>query len=161
MISATSVSWTSSMKAASSIYPAGRVKPFWRPGADGQGHLAPTAAPHQDAPRSRHGERPMGRKPLTAEQRERRRAYLKAWRAEHREHCIAYDKRQRQKCREQRRADNVRWYETHREQVLARRKCYYQNNRERINQERKKRRRAQKHAAGEPDVGNSNRRDLD
>jgi hypothetical protein len=60
--------------------------------------------------------------PLTPEQRERRRAYLKAWRAEHREHCIAYDKRHRQQRREQRRADNVRWYETHREQVLARRK---------------------------------------
>jgi hypothetical protein len=66
----------------------------------------------------------MGKKPLTPEQRERRRAYLKAWRAVHREHCIAYDKRQRQKCREQRRADNARWYETHREQVLARRKRY-------------------------------------
>jgi hypothetical protein len=31
------------------------------------------------------------------EQRERRRAYLKAWRAKHREHCIACDKHQRQK----------------------------------------------------------------
>jgi hypothetical protein len=50
----------------------------------------------------------MGRKPLTAEQRKRRRAYVKAWRAVHREHCIAYDKRQRQKCRERRRADNAR-----------------------------------------------------
>ena len=88
----------------------------------------------------------MGRKPLTPEQRERRRAYLKAWRSDHREHCIAYDKRQRQKRREQRRADNVRWYETHREQVLARRKRYYEENRERINQERKKRRRAQREA---------------
>jgi hypothetical protein len=45
----------------------------------------------------------MGKKPFTPEQRERRRAYLKAWRAQHREHCIAYDKRQRQKRREQRR----------------------------------------------------------
>src|ERR1700693_4610688 len=96
------------------IYPAGRVKPFWRPGVDGRGHLAPTAAPDQDGRRSRHGEGPMGREPLTTEQRERRRAYLKAWRAEHREHCIAYDKRHRLQRREQRRADNVRWYETHR-----------------------------------------------
>ena len=89
---------------------------------------------------------PMGKKPLTPEQRERRRAYLKAWRSAHREHCIAYDKRQRQKRREQRRADNARWYDTHREQVLARRKRYYEENRERINQERKKRRRAQREA---------------
>ena len=28
----------------------------------------------------------MGKKPFTPEQRERRRAYVKAWRAEHREH---------------------------------------------------------------------------
>jgi hypothetical protein len=90
---------------------------------------------------------PMGKRPFTLEQRERRRAYLKAWRAEHREHCIAYDKRQRQKRREQRRADNARWYETHREQVLARRKRYYEENRERINQERKKRRRLQRRKA--------------
>ena len=89
---------------------------------------------------------PMSKKSFTPEQRERRRAYLKAWRAEHREHCRAYDKRQRQKRREQRRADNARWYETHRQEVLARRKRYYEENRERINRGRKKRRRAQKEA---------------
>jgi len=46
---------------------------------DGCRVLALAAVTYQDIPRSRHGERPMGRKPLTPAQRERRRASQKRW----------------------------------------------------------------------------------
>jgi hypothetical protein len=73
---------------------------------DGCRVLALAAVTYQDIPRSRHGERSMGRKPLTPAQRERRRASQKrweekhreerrAWRDDHREHRIAYFKRWR------------------------------------------------------------------
>jgi len=65
---------------------------------------------------------------------------------------IAHAKRQRQLCREQRPADSKRWYEAHREQVLARLKRYHDENRDRLNEERRKRRRAQKEAAAKPEA---------
>jgi hypothetical protein len=76
--------------------------------------LALAAVPYQNIPRSRHGERPMGRKPLTPAQRERRRASQKrweennrekrgAWRDVKREHRIAYIRRWRAKKRDQQR----------------------------------------------------------
>jgi hypothetical protein len=80
----------------------------------------------------------VGKKPLTPEQRERRRAAPSTASI-----ASPMTNASAKTAREQRRADNVRWYETHREQVLARGKLYYEENRERINQERKKRRSVQ------------------
>ena len=78
------------------------------------------------------GERPMGRKPLSPEQREKRRAYLKTWREKHKEHLRAYDKRWHEKHREQRLAYDKRWHEENRERVLVRQKRRYKENQDRI-----------------------------
>jgi hypothetical protein len=63
----------------------------------------------------------MGKKPLTPEQRERNRAYLKAWREKHRAERRAYGKRYHEEHREQRLAYDKRWHAENREQALARR----------------------------------------
>jgi hypothetical protein len=65
----------------------------------------------------------MGRKPLTPEQRERNRAYVRRWQEEHRKHRQAYDKQWREKNRN---------------------RLWYQENRERLNEIRRKRYRAKK-----------------
>jgi hypothetical protein len=57
---------------------------------DGCRVLALAGVTYQDIPRSRHGERPMGKKPLTPAQRERRRASQKRWEEKHREERRAW-----------------------------------------------------------------------
>jgi hypothetical protein len=99
------------------------------------------------------GEHPMGRKPLSPEQREKRRASLKAWREKHKEHLRAYDKRWHEKHREQRLAYDKRWHEENRERVLVRQKRRYKENQDRIKEARRQRYRALKEsnrAAAEP-----------
>jgi hypothetical protein len=56
--------------------------------------------PIRIAPCSGHGERPMGKKPLGPE-REKRRAYHKAWQKAHRAEGRAFDKQWREENREQ------------------------------------------------------------
>ena len=99
------------------------------------------------------GEPPMGRKPLSPEQREKRRAYLKTWREKHKEHLRAYDKRWHEKHRERRLAYDKRWHEENRERVLVRQKRRYKENQDRIKEARRHRYRAlkeSKRAAAEP-----------
>ena len=71
------------------------------------------------SPRSRHGERPMGRKPLTPAQRERRRASQKRWEEKHREERRAYLKVWRDDHREQRLAYSKQWRAENRDHIKA------------------------------------------
>jgi hypothetical protein len=66
----------------------------------------------------------MSKKPFTPEQRERRRAYLKAG-APSTASIVLPMTNQRQKRREQRRADNARWYEVRPcNKASSRSKCF-------------------------------------
>jgi hypothetical protein len=95
-------------------------------------------------PCSRHGERPMGKKPFSPEQREKRRAYHKVWQEAHRAERRAYNKQWREENREQARAQKRRRYAENREQALAGKKRYYQENQDRIKEARRQRYREQK-----------------
>jgi hypothetical protein len=98
---------------------------------------------------------PMEKKPLSPEQRERKRAYLKAWREKHQERLHAYNKTWHGEHREQRLAYHKRWHEENRERVLARQKRHYQENQDRIKEERRKRyreRKELKRRAAEPET---------
>ena len=71
--------------------------------------LALIAMRHQNNPAAGTGKRPMGKKPLTPAQRERRRASQKRWEEEHREERRAYLKSWRDDHREQRITYSKRW----------------------------------------------------
>jgi hypothetical protein len=86
---------------------------------DGWRALALAAVNYQDIPAAGRG-RPMGKKPLTPAQRERRRASQKRWEEEHREKRRAYLKRWRDDHREQRLAYFKRWRAENSNQVKRR-----------------------------------------
>jgi hypothetical protein len=98
------------------------------------------------APAAGTGTIPMGRKPLSPEQREKRRASKKNWHEAHREERLADSKRWRAKHRKQRRTYHKHYREKHREQHRAANRRWRESNRDRINEARRLRYRALKEA---------------